>query len=127
MRLTVVRLFTGDDRESHFEDIYYNLEERKPGRWISELLPNTGVEFEETPRGQSLTWHNAPRRQLVVTLSGRLEFESKAGEKRIIEPGDILLAEDLTGGGHRWRLLNDQSWRRVYIHLEDERFRIQKS
>lgn len=119
MQLKVVRLFTGEDQESHFEEIFYDLAEKMPGRWGSGLMNNTGVEFEETPEGQALAWHNAPRRQFVITLSGELEFESKTGEKCIICPGDILLAEDVTGGGHRWRLLNDQPWRRVYIHLEE--------
>ena len=30
-------------------------------------------------------------------------------------PGDILLAEDTTGGGHRWRLTEDQPWWRAYV------------
>jgi quercetin dioxygenase-like cupin family protein len=51
----------------------------------------------------------------VVTLSGRLEFETRSGAKQVVEPGDILLAEDTWGGGHRWRLVDDQPWRRVYI------------
>jgi quercetin dioxygenase-like cupin family protein len=53
----------------------------------------------------------------VITLSGRLEFETRAGKRQIVEPGDILLA-DTSGGGHRWRLIDDQPWRRVYVALE---------
>ena len=124
MKLRVVRVYTGDDNESHFEERFLDLKEAKPGRWISELITNAGVEFEETPKGQSLEWHNAPRRQYVVTMTGKLEFETKTGETQIIEPGDILLAEDISGGGHRWRLLNEQPWRRLYVHLEDERYRV---
>ncbi len=30
---------------------------------------------------------------------------------------DVLLAEDTAGGGHRWRLIDDQPWRRVYVVL----------
>jgi len=47
--------------------------------------------------------YNAPHRQYVITLSGRLEFETRSGAKQIVEPGDILLAEDASGGGHCWR------------------------
>ena len=71
--------------------------------------------LEQTAAGASLHWHNAPHRQYVITLSGRLEFETRKGDKQTIEPGDILLAEDTTGGGHRWRLIDDQPWRRAYI------------
>ncbi len=39
------------------------------------------------------------------------------GATQVVEPGDILLAEDTSGGGHRWRLIDDQPWRRVYAAL----------
>jgi hypothetical protein len=29
----------------------------------------------------------------------------------------VILAEDTTGGGHRWRLVDDEPWRRVYVEL----------
>jgi quercetin dioxygenase-like cupin family protein len=73
------------------------------------------ISFEETSAGASLDWHNAPHRQYVITLSGRLEFETRTGGRQVVEPGDILLAEDTSGGGHRWRLVDDQPWRRVYV------------
>jgi quercetin dioxygenase-like cupin family protein len=73
------------------------------------------ISFEETQAGASLDWHNAPHRQYVITLSGRLEFETRTGAGQVVEPGDILLAEDTLGGGHRWRLIDDQPWQRVYV------------
>ena len=51
----------------------------------------------------------------MVTLSGTLDFETRDGTCFRLGPGDILLAEDTAGGGHRWRLVDDQPWRRVYI------------
>ena len=51
----------------------------------------------------------------VLTLSGILEFTTKGGETFTIKPGDVLLAEDHTGTGHKWRLLNDDPWRRAYV------------
>ena len=32
-------------------------------------------------------------------------------------PGDVLLAADTTGGGHRWELIDDQPWTRIYVEL----------
>jgi hypothetical protein len=32
-----------------------------------------------------------------------------------IHPGDVLLATDHTGSGHRWRMLNDEPWKRAYV------------
>jgi quercetin dioxygenase-like cupin family protein len=53
----------------------------------------------------------------VITLSGTLEFETRDGERFTLAPGDVLLADDTAGGGHRWRLIDDQPWRRVYVAL----------
>jgi quercetin dioxygenase-like cupin family protein len=109
MAIRLVRLFTGDDGQSHFTDGQIELD--------SEVDGAATVSFEESASGSSLSWHNAPERQYVVTLSGTLEFETRLGERFTIAPGDVLLAEDTTGGGHRWRLLDDQPWQRVYVAL----------
>ena len=101
-------LFTGDDDQSHFSIGEIEWKE-------TEAL--NAISFEETAAGARLDWHNAPHRQYVITLSGRLEFESRSGAKQVVELGDILLAEDTSGGGHRWRLVDDQPWRRVYVAL----------
>jgi len=75
--------------------------------------------------------HTAPRRQLVITLDGYLEFKS-CGVKNlgrehltIIKRGDILLADDLEGAGHEWRFLEDDAgimypWIHCYVHLGEE-------
>jgi quercetin dioxygenase-like cupin family protein len=73
--------------------------------------------FEETAAGSSRDWHTAPREQFVVTLSGTLEFTTRDGEIFVLRPGDILLASDTSGTGHRWRLIDDQPWRRLYVEL----------
>ena len=77
----------------------------------------TIVRFEETAAGSALDWHTAPHLQYVITLSGTLEFITRDGEEFILRPGDVLLAADTTGSGHRWRLIDDQPWRRVYVQL----------
>ena len=33
-------------------------------------------------------------------------------------PGDILLAQDNSGTGHKWRLIGDEPWRRAYVVYE---------
>lgn len=104
----LVRLFTGDDGQSHFNDGAATLDVDEAAHTIS---------FAESPPGSSLDWHHAPQRQYVITLSGTLEFETRLDEHFTIAPGDVLLAEDTTGGGHRWRLVDDHPWRRVYVTL----------
>ena len=117
MAIRLVRLFTGDDGESHFTDGRVELGPSDAPSARSEVAGATTVSFEESASGASLSWHNAPERQYVITLSGTLEFETRLGERFTIAPGDVLLAEDTTGGGHRWRLVDDQPWRRVYVAL----------
>ena len=53
--------------------------------------------------------------RFVITLSGALEFETKSGAKFTIRPGDVLLAQDNSGTGHKWRLIGDHPWRRAYV------------
>jgi hypothetical protein len=59
---------------------------------------------------QALDWHTAPHVQYVITLSGILEFTTRGGETFVLRPGEVLLAADTTGTGHRWRLIDDQPW-----------------
>ena len=42
------------------------------------------------------------------------------GSVRVLNPGDVLLAEDLTGQGHEIRGLGDQPFLRVTIPLDEE-------
>jgi hypothetical protein len=115
-----VRLWSGADGSSLFEDGSIELRDAERGDFTSLLTNAASVSFRETASGGSFQWHNAPTRQLVITLSGTLEFETRDGKKFIIYPGDILLAEDTVGSGHKWRLLDQQPWRRAYIILDQK-------
>ena len=112
-----VRLWTGDDHNSHFEEDVIEFHAGPHGDLATGKLAATSVSFEETASGGKLAWHNAPVRQLVVTLRGTLDFETRSGQHFMLRSGDILLAEDTAGGGHSWRLTDDQPWRRVYVVL----------
>jgi len=86
---------------------------------VSTIVRVGTASFAETPPGGTLEWHTAPVRQLVVTLSGTLEFETRDGERFVLRPGDVLLAEDTLGHGHSWRLIDDAPWRRLYVVLDE--------
>jgi quercetin dioxygenase-like cupin family protein len=112
-----VRIWTGEDQNSHFEEGLIDLKPEAHGDLFSDKMQVTTTIIKETVAGGTLARHTAPARQLVVTLSGTLEFETRAGQQFRIAPGDILLAEDTVGGGHTWKLVDEQPWRRVYIVL----------
>ena len=114
----VTRIFTGDDGESRFEDIDIPLQDLGPIGAMSKLIEATGLVLRETGPDYDLDFHNAPRRQFVVMLSGgRVEIEVGDGTKRRLGPGDILLAEDTTGRGHISRAVNEQPRVSIFITL----------
>lgn len=112
-----VRIWTGEDRNSHFEEGSIELAMGAHGDLLTGGLSSTAASFQETHTGGTLAWHTAPVRQLVITLSGTLDFATRNGGHFTIGPGDILLAEDTAGSGHTWKLVDDQPWRRMYVVL----------
>ncbi len=112
-----VRLWTGNDDESHFETGWIGLEAGPRNDLLSGVMPSITVSFQETDSGGTLDWHTAPVRQLVITLSGTLDFETRAKRHFTLRPGIVLLAEDTAGGGHSRRLIDAEPWRRVYVVL----------
>ena len=62
-------------------------------------------------------WHNAPRRQFVITLTGRSEIGVGDGSSQQLGPGDMMLAEDLTGQGHTTRIV-EAPWLAVSVLAE---------
>ncbi len=117
--MQVVRIFTGPDGKSHFEDVDVELEDRGATGRISRLWSGTGVEFREVDSDYHLDYHNAPRRQLVVNLTGSVEVETGTGERRVLGPGTILLAEDLTGQGHISRAVGGQPRTCLFVPLHE--------
>ncbi len=116
--MQITRVYTGDDGESHFETIDVALSESGYGN-LSTLHEAEGVIFRETPVGGELDFHNAPRRQFVVTLSGTVEIEVGDGSKLQLRGGDILLADDVTGRGHITRDLEGPR-RSLFIPLPQD-------
>ena len=107
------------DGQSHFEEGVIDLEPGPRGDALSGKFPVTVASFHETCADPKLGWHRDPVRQLVITLSGTLEFTTHDGAFSI-RPGDILFTEDTSGRGHDWRLIGDQPWRRLYTVLDRE-------
>ncbi|MGF1599676.1 MAG: hypothetical protein ACFCVK_22645 [Acidimicrobiales bacterium] len=115
----VVRIYTGDDGRSHFEDVAIELGDSGLTGRISELWPGSGVQFRTVDGSYSLDFHNAPRRQLVVNLTGSVEIEVGDGTTRLLGPGEILLAEDTDGEGHISRNVDGEARTCLFVHLDD--------
>ena len=85
-------------------------------QWHITLIPpflgQLGEEWEKNA-------HPAPRKQYVITLKGKIKFKVSDGSTFIIEPGTILLAEDLKGKGHSWDMVNSKEWERLYVPIAE--------
>jgi hypothetical protein len=105
------RLYTGNDGKSHFEE----LDQAEGSKHFLAPLPVKTLIFKnDENRDDLLEWHTAPRRQWCITLSGTVEIGIGDGIVRTFGPGDVFLAEDVTGQGHTARAKN---WVRAFIHL----------
>ena len=115
--MAIIRIYTGSDDKSHFEEIEPRFEARGDQSEIAELVPGSGVLVRRFEAGRENPWHHAPGRYAVFTLSGAVDIEIGDGTVRRIGPGDILIAEDLTGQGHATRELGPEPRVSVFVPL----------
>jgi hypothetical protein len=113
------RIYTGPDGETHFEDVDVALIPGGGQSEMSALMPATGIIFRRSSADQYIDWHQAPRRQFVITLSGEAEVEASDGEVRRIGPGTVMLAEDISGKGHITRGVGTAERLSLFVPLAD--------
>ena len=120
--MQVTRLFTNTLGESAFEDLTIGLErvavETFPGQkaeQFADLTPPAAMRINETDPGHQYDWHNAPKKQWVITLQGEIEVQLRNGLTRRFGAGDMLLAEDLSGTGHATKVVSKVPWRCAYL------------
>ena len=99
--MKIARIYD-DNGQSRFTDIDISLDPLDGFRASTPFAAEQCCFFSSPPRQHR---HAAPRRQLVVMLSGEVEVETSDGDKRRFRPGDIVLADDTTGSGHITRFL----------------------
>ena len=112
--MAIYRLYTGDDGKSHMDEL--DLASQPD---LTNLHTAKGVVFRAAEVGRISDWHNAPRRQYIITLSGEGEIGLEDGTKIRLRAGDVNLAEDMTGKGHTTRVVGDVPRVTATIHLED--------
>jgi hypothetical protein len=113
--IMMTRIYTGPDGQSHAEEV-----EMKLNGNATEMIKAAGVEFSRRPPNNSNEWHTGPRRQFVITLSGRGEIEVAGGQKVAVGPGHINLIEDTTGKGHITRNIGPEDRIAITIPLVDQ-------
>ena len=114
-KIMATRLYTGTDGQSHAEEVELT---------AGTLMNATSVQFNRAPAGRFSDWHVGPRRQFVITLSGRGEIELAGGRKMTMQPGHINLVEDLTGKGHTTRVVGSEDRVTISIPLADQTVKV---
>jgi quercetin dioxygenase-like cupin family protein len=116
--MAIIRVYAGQDGQSHFEEITPRLESRGDQSESAELIPGTGIVIRRFDAKRSNPWHHAPGRYAVFTLSGAVDIEIGDGTVKRLGPGDILIAEDLTGQGHATREVGPDARVSIFVPLE---------
>ena len=116
--MKITRLYTGKDQKSYFEEI--DLKFGGDQKILTtESQPATMAVFRCVPPGTVLDLHPAPRRQYLITMAGSWEIEAGSGVKKIFKAGDVMLADDTTGEGHRSRVLGNEAHIFMTVPLAD--------
>jgi quercetin dioxygenase-like cupin family protein len=119
MPLFMTRLYTGADNQTHAEQVELKF---MPGTTseVSKMMQVASAELHRGAAGSVEDWHRAPRRQYVITLSGRGELEVAEGKKIPVGPGNILLVEDTAGKGHITKVIGTEDRVTIQIPLADQ-------
>ncbi len=116
--MRLFRLYSGEDQQSHLEELKMTF---GGGQFAeqTQMQPASGVIFTRMAPGAFVDWHNAPRRQYVITLQGAVEIGLGDGSVHRFGPGEGILAEDLTGKGHTTRSVGTEPRIMIIIPLRD--------
>ncbi|HZZ46899.1 MAG TPA: hypothetical protein VFE65_08450 [Pseudonocardia sp.] len=108
--MRIIRFSATPDGGSHFSELDLTFPEPFTDQFggvyhLSKVLNPTSAIFVDLPSELDQGWHLAPNRQFVILLSGCLEVETTDGETRRWNRGDIFMADDTSGKGHRTRVV----------------------
>lgn len=124
MKAKYIRLYADESGESHFEDLEAELgpvdfAPPSPPLDLSVPIASTQFAFLGGSTGWESDWHVSSNRNMFVIVSGEWELESSDGEVRRLGPKTVLLVEDITGKGHRSRIVSDEGSLAIAVQLKD--------
>ena len=124
--IRVTRFYTTEDGGSAFDEVEIQMQHEARDKWgnllrNSDAFDSSGVRLFEAPEGAFQDWHNAPRRQLCIMMSGVWEIGTTDGELRRWGPGEAFLPDDVDGTGHTSRVVEGPVLM-VFIPLADDSY-----
>ena len=120
--MTVFHLHGDDDGETHLRTVELPERDTEHGRVrnIGDIATTTAGLGGFVERKPDVGMHNAPRRQLLVVLEGRLEIVTSTDEQQVLHPGDVLFADDVGTKGHISRDVGDDRLSIMAIGVADD-------
>jgi hypothetical protein len=117
--LEVWHIFSRPDGMTSMKQIDVSLDSSQVRGGISRLFAGGGFQFRFMPADLNADWHPAPRRQMVVTITGEGEIETGDGQVLIVKPGVMTYLEDTTGQGHKTRARGGAGRLSIFLPLDD--------
>jgi hypothetical protein len=115
MKARYTRLYADEHGASKFEDVEVELTKGfaapplEPVYNALFLQPEGPTFWLGTPAGwKDDAFHPAPRRILMVNVSGQASITVSDGTTRVFQGGDVLFVEDTTGIGHSTKLTRSE-------------------
>lgn len=103
--ITATKISSDKRGKSFFSNIQIKLNDEGEIGFLSNPQKVESIIFRITSADYDYDWHNAPQKQYIIILEGKVEIEVGAGEKKVFEGGDVLLVEDTEGQGHKSRAI----------------------
>jgi len=116
--MRIHNLYTDEAGESHFRDIEVEWEGENEFSKYSARLPATGIIFRQTRGDYDLDWHPAPRRQYIINLDAGAQLTASDGETRVIQAGEVILVEDISGKGHLSKSVEGKLRHSIFVPID---------
>jgi len=109
--MKITRFVADPDGGSYFEEFEIPLDNAREGAggftlMSSAAFSSQAICFVTLPVDLDQDWHQAPARQLVFLISGSVEVTTTDNDVRRWGSGDLFMAADVSGRGHRTRVLD---------------------
>jgi quercetin dioxygenase-like cupin family protein len=119
---TRTRIYADECGQSHADDldiefVTTDFQSSVPAFELSDPIQVALAQFSMMPPGWVGDWHPAPRRQYSLHLAGELEVEVGDGRVCRFGPGSVVLLEDVSGKGHRTRVVGGEAVVTVFLRL----------
>ena len=88
-----------------------------PSGVVTPELPLVGISYAYAAADLDYEWHPAPRRQLVLVLSGGIAMTYGSGQQSQVTAGNFLVGEDTDGQGHISRAVDGAARFSIFAHL----------